>query len=95
MGSVMSEEQIFWAVDVDGCIMVLFLIDNMGSGDPSLCYYFIITVVWILNLAGWMDQYYSTTSSLSTYAHAILQLAAMQQRQIRPSVVRPSLASYR
>lgn len=25
--------QIFWAVDVDGCIMVLFLIDNMGSGD--------------------------------------------------------------
>ena len=33
MGSVMPEVQIFWAVDVDGCIMVLFLIDNMGSGD--------------------------------------------------------------
>ena len=29
MGSVMPEVQIFWAVDVDGCIMVLFLIDNM------------------------------------------------------------------
>ena len=43
MGSVMPEVQIFWAVDVDGCIMVLFLIDNMGSGDFSsmlLLYYY-------------------------------------------------------
>ena len=30
--------------------MVLFLIDNMGSGD----------FFSIINLAGWMDHYYST-----------------------------------
>ena len=43
MGSAMPEVQIFWAVDVDGCIMVLFLIDNMGSGDffsMLLLYYY-------------------------------------------------------
>ena len=85
-----------------GALWFSFSLTIWAVGTSSLCYYFIITVMWILNLAGWMDQYYSTQQfqQLQQQHHhyqlqVILQLAAMQQRQIRPSVVRPSLAIYR
>ena len=43
-----------------GALWFSFSLTIWAVGTSSLCYYFIITVMWILNLAGWMDQYYST-----------------------------------
>ena len=82
-----------------GALWFSFSLTIWAVGTSHLCYYFIITLVWILNLAGWMDQYYSTQQfqqlqqqhhhyQLTSYLAASSNAAETDQTL----VVRPSLA---
>ena len=58
-----------------GALWFFFSLTIRAVGTSPLCYYFIIIVMWILNLAGWKDQYYSTQQFQQLQQHHHYQLA--------------------